>query len=216
MHKREAFSLVEVLVAMVIVSLITATGMFAFKLSLGQIDRGNALTFSEVLRFSQLKNLINATYFYVIEEKGNDNLGLYKLNDKYLFKKAKKELEFVSDGAILSHHLSLVRLKIVDDTLIYSEQPIYSKETNYKNPQFRDDANSTVLLSNIKDAYFSFEMPIDLPKDTIDVKKIYQTRIPKLVTLHFKRGDKEYSYIFDIKYNLYKRKDFLRLYRSVE
>jgi len=55
---RKAFSLIEVLVAMVIVSLITATGMFSFKLSLNQINRQSSLTFEESMHFSQVKILL--------------------------------------------------------------------------------------------------------------------------------------------------------------
>jgi len=214
MLRRAGFSLVEVLVAMVIVALITATGMFAFKLSLHQIDRGDSLTFSEVMHFSQMKNLINSVYFYVVEK--DDSLNPTLFSYEYLFNKNNKELVFVTDGALLSKHLSLVKLKILDDSLIYYEKPIYDKKSDYKHPKFKGDEESIVLLSNIADASFHYENPIDLPNDPLDPNKIYSTKIPKLVRLSFKRNNKEYTYIFQVKYNFYTRKDFLRLYRSVE
>jgi len=203
---RPAFSLIEVLVAMVIVSLITTTGMFAFKLALNQINRQSSLTFEEPMRFTQIKNLFNATYFYVVEEKDKFNPMEFKY--EYLFNKTDNEITFVSDGPIYSKRLSLVSLKIKDDSLFYMETPIYDKKQDYKKPFISEDAQEYKLLKNIKNAKFKYEEPIDLPKD-------FETKIPKLVILEFKRDSVDYRYIFDVKYNFYQLKQYLKSKREV-
>jgi len=206
---RLAFSLIEVLVAMVIVSLITTTGMFAFKMSLNQIDRQSSLTFEEAMHFTQLKNLINGTYFYIIEEK--DPYNITQFDYKYLFQKDEHEITFVSDAPIYGKKLSLINLKINNNTLIYKETPIYSKESDYKHPLFSKKTTKHILFKNINNAKFTYEEPIDLPQD-----KYFTTKIQKLIKLEFEKNNEHMTYIFDIKYNFYKLKVFLKSKRAVE
>jgi len=204
---RAAFSLIEVLVAMVIVSLITTTGMFAFKLSISQINRQDSLTFEEPMHFTQLKNLFNATYFYTKEVR--DPFKPNEFEYIYMFTKSEREITFVSDAPIYSKKLSLINLKIIDDKLIYKETAIYDEKQDYKNPVFFEDTVEHEILHNIQNAKFIYEKPIDLPKD-------FESNIPKLVTLKFERVDVEFRYIFDIKYNFYQLKQYLKGKRSVE
>ena len=205
---KSGFSLIEVLVAMVIVSLITTTGMFAFKLAVNQIDRQSSLTFNEAMQFTQLKNLFNGTYFYVKEKKELINMIEIK-SYEYVFDKDEKEITFISDAPIYSKHLSLINLKIVEDKLIYKEEAVYSKNQDYKKPVFMEETVEHELLRGMTNAKFSYEKPNDLPKG-IDSK------IPKLVTLHFRKNKTDFSYIFDIKYNFYHLKKYLTSKGAVE
>ncbi len=206
---RAAFSLIEVLVAMVIVSLITTTGMFAFKLALNQIDKQSSLTFNDAMQFAQLKNLFNATYFYTIEKKDPYNPNLFDY--LYLFEKGDKEITFVSDAPIYSKKLSLINLKLENDTLLYKESAIYDTHNDYKHPSFKENTKTYELLTDIHDAKFSFEAPIDLPKD-----KTFTTNIPKLIILEFDKNEQHFKYIFAVKYNFYQLKRFLKSKRAVE
>ncbi len=203
---RSGFSLVEVLVAMVIVTLITTTGMFSFKLAMDQVDRQSTLTFDEPMRFSQLMNLFNATYFYVLEKR--DEFFPERFEYNYLFERGDKEITFVSDAPIYSNKLSLVNLKIEDERLIYKETPVYDSKQNYKEPVFAEEVDEYTVLNSIKNAKFTYEEAIDLPKDL-------KSKIPKLVILEFEKNDIPYKYIFDIKYNYYNLKKFLMFKREM-
>jgi len=205
---KSAFSLIEVLVAMVIVSLITTTGMFSFKLAINQIDRQSSLSFDEPIHFSQLKNLFNATYFYT-EEKKEQFTPAELFEYKYLFRKSENEITFVSSAPIYSKKLSLVNLKIIDNKLMYKEEEIYNPKQDYKKPIFLEDTSEHELLTDIKNAKFTYEKPIDLPADI-------SSRVPKLVKLEFVRNDVDFTYIFDIKYNFYYLKQFLKSKRLTQ
>ena len=198
---KNAFSLVEVLIAMVIVSMLTATGMFAYKLALSEVKRQKTIKYSEAIHFRELENLFNGTYFYVIEKKDLFITDSFQYN--YLFKKSKLTIEFVSEAPIYSNHLSLIRLTIDKDRLLYQEKAIYNGG-DYKHPTIDKHVKRYTLFNNIEKAEFSYEEPIDLPKDNH-----FTTTIPKIVILKFRRDNKEYKYIFDIKYNFYKLKLFL-------
>lgn len=204
---RKAFSLVEVLIAMVIVTLITATGMFAYKMAIGEVNKKESVRYESAMHFAQIKNLFNATYFYILEKR--DSFFPDKFEYFYLFDKSESRIKFVSNAPIYSKRLSLIDLKIEDEKLIYREKPIYDPNEDYKNPKFDKDTKEYVLLENIKEAKFSFEKPFDFPKD-----KDFSSTIPKLVILEFERDNQIYKYIFDIKYNFYKLKMFFEEYRE--
>jgi len=204
---KSAFSLIEVLVAMVIVSLITTTGMFSFKLAINQIDRQSSLSFDEAMRFSQIKNLFNAAYFYVEEKK--DRFNNEHFYYEYLFNKDEKEITFVSNAPLYGKNLSLINLKIVNDKLIYKEEKIYSRKQDYKNPIFLDGAIEHILLNDIVNAKFSYEEPIDLPKDLT-------SNIPKIIKLEFLKDNKKLMYIFDTKYDFFHLKRYLAAKRIVQ
>ncbi|MDF1881739.1 type II secretion system protein [Sulfurimonas sp. MAG313] len=205
---RWAFSLIEVLVAMVIVSLITTTGMFSFKLAINQIDRQSGVGFDEAMRFTQIKNLLNATYFY-IEEKEERFIVNELFTYEYLFEKSSDEITFVSDAPIYSQRLSLVQLKLVENKLIYKESPIYDIKQNYKKPDFFEDAVEHIIFLKMENPKFSYEAPIDLPSDIT-------SKIPKLVKLEFSKNGQVYTYIFDIKYDFYYLKQYLKSKRITQ
>jgi len=203
---KPGFSLIEVLVAMVIVSLITTTGMFAFKLAINQIDRQSSLTFDEPMRFTQIKNLFNATYFYV-EEK-NDKFRIDEFEYIYKFNKNEREITFVSNAPIYTKQISLINLKIQDRKLMYKEEPIYTERQNYKAPVFFNDTREYEILNEISNASFSYEDAIDLPKEI-------SLNIPKIIKLNFLKNNIQYTYIFDTKYNFYNLKEYLKSKRVV-
>lgn len=203
---RKAFSLVEVLIAMVIVTLITTTGMFAYRLAIKQVERQKSLTYDVAIRYTQLKNLFSGTYFYIVEERNKFNPNTFEY--KYLFKKGDFEILFVSQSPLYSDVLSLISLRLDDGNLYYKEVPIYGEKQNYKEPVFLEDTKEYLILNNLEEAKFSFEGAYNLPKDL-------ESRIPKLVILEFKQEGIGLKYIFDIKYDFYKLKKYLENKRVV-
>jgi len=101
-------------------------------------------------------------------------------------------------------------LIIIDNKLLYKETPIYDKSQDYKNPTFKENTREHVIFSNLNNAKFIYEKAIDLPKD-----KYFKTNIPKLIILTFERDNTEFKYIFDVKYNFYELKRYLKSKREV-
>lgn len=203
MNKRAAFSLVEVLVAMVLVTMLTATGMFAYKMSLDQVKRTQSITFDDSMVFAQLKNLVEGCMFYVYEKKDNYNPSLFEY--AYFFQNTTDKITFISQAPIYNDRVSLVQLELKENRLYYKEQSLYDGQMDYKQPKFRDDIVEYVLLDNIDEAFFSFEKPIELEDETSEEEFI----IPKLIILNFQKNTQQMQYIFAIKSNFYKLKTYL-------
>jgi len=203
---KKAFSLVEVLIAMVIVTLITTTGMFAYRLAVKQIEKQKSLTYDVAMRYTQLKNLFSGTYFYIIEERNKFNPNIFEY--KYLFKRGEHEILFVSQSPLYSDVLSFISLRIDDGNLYYKEVPLYGSKQDHKEPKFFENTNEYLILDNLEEARFTFEEFYDLPQDLT-------SKIPKLVILIFLQENKKIKYIFDIKYDFYKLKKYLEEKRVV-
>lgn len=202
---RRAFTLIEVLVAMVIVALLSATGMFAYKMAISQISRQNGVTFHDAMVYGRLQNLFHGTYFYTIQKSKEFTDDFDVL---YLFEASPRRILFVSDMPLYGDRLALVELFLKEGKLLYRQSPVYDDRQNYKNPAIFDDAPTVTLLENLENPRFVFKKYYDLPKD-------YTSKIPGLVELLYRRDGMDRAMIFSPRYEVYTLKSFLKSRKAI-
>jgi len=202
---RRAFTLIEVLVAMVIVALMSATGMFAYKMAIDQISRKEPVSFDDVMTYAWLRTLFATTYFYVVEKDTTfETEGIEYL---YLFDTGDKSVRFVTTTPLFGHRLSLVKLSVENGQLLYEQSSIYDPKQDYKHPKILSDAPKIILIDNMENARFSYERYFALPNDVT-------SRIPKIVKFSFEKNGVENNFFFSVRYDYYPLKNFLKSRRE--
>jgi len=139
---KKSFTLIEILVAIFLLSLLLATAMFSFRLFIKSSDSVSVNIPKKAIAYEWIDKSISGMYPYVLQENNNY---------KYFIHYNKKKLTYVSSIPLYYTDLVLVQLECKDNKLIYKESPIYNKFQNYKNPKIIEN-NSTkmVLLDNLE------------------------------------------------------------------
>jgi len=150
---RQAFTLVEMLISILLLSLIVATMMFGFKFGINTLQKSRSIAPQKVIEFAQLRSVIKGMFPYVIEvQEGFEDKKL----QVYLYPK-NKSLEFISKNPIYSEDISIAKLECLDDTLLYYEKPLYTKQSNYLEPQLNDEDKKRVLFEKLEDCQFEYQ-----------------------------------------------------------
>ncbi|MBN2824435.1 MAG: prepilin-type N-terminal cleavage/methylation domain-containing protein [Campylobacterales bacterium] len=184
---QKAFTLIEMLISILLLSLIVATMMFGFKQSINELQRSKFIAPQKVIEFSQLRSLIKGMFPYVIEIQRNFE---DKKLEVYIYPKT-DSLEFISKNPIYSHEISIAKLECREDKLIYYEKPLYSPTSNYLAPSLNEEDRKKSFFENLEECNFSYEW------GTIGNN-------PTLITLQFKplnKASKEYRFAPMVDFN---------------
>jgi len=176
---RKAFTLIEMLISIVLMTLIVATMMFAFKYSINEFKRVGSLVPHKVLKYHQLASLINGMFPYVIEvQRGFEK----KKYEPYIYPK-EKSLEFISKNPIYSDKISISKLECSDKGLKYYEKLLYSKDSNYLAPKIEESDFKDIFYKDIESCKFSYNFNSSRNN-------------PTLITLTTSKNSKIKEYIF--------------------
>jgi len=150
---RSGFTLVEMLVAMVLVSLLIGVALFAFRSQLIMIKKAKTSGIDMVLSFNQLRSSLQSMKYYVVDDYdafGNDMKKLH-----FYFNGTKKEIDYITTNPLFSKNVAVVKLTCKDKELIYQEEPLYGR-INFLKPQVLDDSKKLVLYKRLKSCDFFF------------------------------------------------------------
>lgn len=150
---KRAFTLVEMLVAIVLLSLLIGVAVFSFRLQLISIHKIKTQSLNKVLRFNQIKSTIQSTKYYVVQQYDMLNLPMSQLD--YFYQGTAKEIRFITTNPIFTQEDALVMFMCKDNMLLYKEEPLFAK-INFLRPDFRPQSRELVLYKNIKNCNFSY------------------------------------------------------------
>jgi len=179
MNNKKAFTLIEMLISILLMTLIVATMMFAFKYSINEFKRINSLVPQKVLKYHQLASLINGMFPYVIEiQRGFEK----KKFEAYIYPK-EKSLEFISKNPIYSDKISISKLECDNGELKYYEKLLYSKKSNYLKPKIEESDLKDIFYKDLDNCSFSYKL--NKGRDN-----------PTLIRLKMTANNKSKEYIF--------------------
>ena len=150
---RKAFTLVELLVAVVLLTLLIGTAMFSYRQVLLNITKAQKSTFNEILKVHQIRTSIASMQHYVVDDYNQFNQPMKKLHDFFLGNE--HYVKYISLNPSLSNIPSLSSLECKDNSLVYKEEPLY-KRIDVNRPDFLEDTPSVVYWKDIESCRFEY------------------------------------------------------------
>ena len=150
---RKAFTLVELLVAVVLLTLLIGTAMFSYRQVLLNITKAQKSTFNEILKVHQIRTSIASMQHYVVDDYNQFNQPMKKLHDFFLGNE--HYVKYISLNPSLSSIPSLSSLECKDNSLVYKEEPLY-KRIDVNRPDFLEDTPSVVYWKDIESCRFEY------------------------------------------------------------
>ena len=187
---KKAFTLVEMLVAIVLITLLIGVAIFSFRMQLLTISKIKTDSIESVLKYNQIKSTLESIKQYVVRDY--DMLQKPMDSFHYFFKGTTTSALFISTNPIYTESDALVKLTCIDHKLIYKEEPLF-KRINYLQPDFLPDSHQFTIYKNLDKCSFYY-----LITQKKLVKKI-SGKIPMEIYLQLKQDDADISIYSKIK-----------------
>ena len=187
--KRPAFTLIEVLVTLAISSMILLIGTVSMKFMVTSLAKNPSTLPMHGMTYTEIRNIIAATYPYVIYTKKPFDPNRYDY--RFFYEGTENKILFITESPLFSTLPSVVELSLLDKQLWYKESPLYSSSSNYLTPSIDEDSHAQVLFENLENASFSYETNGSISSKISGV-------IPDNIKLNYIQNDRKYTYIFSI------------------
>lgn len=165
---KKAFTLVELLMAVLLLTLLIGTALFSYRQILINIKKTNTASISEVLKIHQLRTSVESMQYYVVDDY--NVFGTPMKNLHYFFYGTPSMMSYITLNPIFSKKTSVVKVECTPEkTLKYIEEPLYGR-IDFKNPKIIDDSQEHILWKKIKGCqfkYFTIEGSVDSLKGDI-------------------------------------------------
>lgn len=192
---RKAFTLVELLVAVVLLTLLIGTALFSYRQVLLNITKAQTSTFNEVMKVHQIRTSIASMQHYVVDEYNQFNQPMKKLHA--FFRGDENSFEYITLNPTLSTTPSLSSFECRENSLIYKEEPLY-KRIDVNSPDFLEDTPFVVYWRDVEACRFEY---------LLHEKRLntLQDRLPTALKIVFRdENDKEHLFFTKIEsdYNI--------------
>jgi len=145
------FTLIEMLISIVLLSLIIATMMFGFKQGISELQKSRSITPQKAIEFGQLRSLIKGMFPYAVEvQEGFEDkkLQIYLKAQEY-------SLEFISQSPIYYDEIVIAKLECLEEALVYYEKPLYGG--NYLAPKLEAKDKKKIFFKPLETCQFSYQ-----------------------------------------------------------
>jgi len=170
---KKAFSLIEMIVAVLLISILIGIATFAFKYQLISIHKAQKIGINDVLKYNQLRSSIESIKFYVVDDY--DMLGRRMKNLHFYFIGTENSINYITENPVFSKNIALARLRCEGTKLIYDEQKLYGS-MDFLKPSFTSDSNEMIFYSNLNHCGFLYKEK--------KWKKNIQGQVPMAITLN--------------------------------
>jgi len=190
---RRAFTVIEIIVTFVIVTILISFAIYSFKYSISNLKKAVYYMPNSILAYTTMDRIISGIYYYVVEQK-----------KKYFvdfFDGHPQKVMFVTAAPFWSKQLSVGKFICKDDKLIYEEYLLYGKQSDYQHPEnFPEDVNQVILYRRLSDCNFEY---ITNHGQTV---KALKNEIPGAIRLKWGHNNRQFQYLFSIDSNYFYHK----------
>ena len=179
---KKAFTLIEILVALFLLTLLLGLAMSALKLYLRNFNDLKVSLPLKVINYEILDKNLKAIYPYPINN-----------NKQYFFKQNQNSIKYISLYGFYFDNGVVSQLKCENNKLIYLESPLYNKYQNYLNPK---------ILENIV-----YKRVLFKAKNICKIKVSKKDSMPDFIEIDIDN----YKYFFKPEINWFKLKDILNI-----
>ena len=192
---KKAFTLVELLVAVLLLTLLIGTALFSYKQILLNIAKAEKSTFYEVLKVHQIRTSIESMQPYVVDDYNQFNNPMKKLH--VFFSGDKKHFQYISQNPTFSNTPSLSSFECREEDLLFKEEPLYGS-MNLNEPSFSEKYHTEIYWHNLQSCEFEYVLN---HKTLLALKN----RLPNILKINFVDADeKKHTIVTTIKsdYNI--------------
>jgi prepilin-type N-terminal cleavage/methylation domain-containing protein len=178
----DGFTLLELLVALTIFSLVIGMAMFSLRFSFGVFRHLDAPYVEETRNVTRLRDCIASAFVYVGERSD-----LFNRNKEFYtcFSGEGDQITFVSTKPLSLPGPALCRLHLKDKALVLDEAPLYASDGQYLNPSLDSrERRETVLLGDVSEVSFAY---FQGDKQLSSLKE----ELPTMVKVSVKADDKQ-------------------------
>lgn len=154
-RRRYAFTLVEMLVALILISLLIGVALFTFKSQLMMIQKTKTSGIDSVLSYNQLRSSVQSMKYYVVDDY--DVFGRDMKHFHFYFDGSKEQMTYITGNPLFSKDIAVAKLMCANKKLIYKEEPLYGK-INFLKPQVLKDSPQITLFKKLSACEFSYNL----------------------------------------------------------
>jgi prepilin-type N-terminal cleavage/methylation domain-containing protein len=170
---KKAFTLIEMLVSIILLSLLIGVAAFAFRMQLISIHKSKTEGLNSIIEYTQLRSTLESMSYYAVEEY--DVLGNPMKNLHYYFKGNDKSMSYITTSPIFSDVISVSRLECTSEGLLYIEEPLF-ENINFLTPTLLDSSHSKIFYKMFNNCKFTYT------KGNTEVQKL-KDELPEFVTI---------------------------------
>ncbi|ADN08320.1 type II secretion system protein [Sulfurimonas autotrophica] len=182
---KKAFTLVEMLVAIVLITLLIGVAIFSFRMQLLTIHKTKTEAINDVLKYNQIKSALESIKYYVVQEYDMLHQPIRKLD--YFFSADETHALFMTNNPVYTDKVSLVELSCLNHSLIYKEELLYGN-MDYLQPSFSlKNTHKLKIYNDLDKCEFYY-----INNQGALVRQIAK-EIPKEIYLKIKKDEKDIS-----------------------
>jgi len=161
---RQAFTIIEVIVTFVIMSMLIFFAIYSFRYSISNIRHAVYYLPKKTITYSLLDKTFSGIYYHVVEKNPKEFVDFFYGDSTKMI--------FITSSPFFSKQLSFSSLSYKDKKIIYTEDKLYTKYMNFTEPKMTSQAKEIVLFENISLCTFTYIM------DNGDINKSVSEVIP--------------------------------------
>jgi len=188
-RSRNAFSILETLVAVFILTLLITTAVYSFRFVLLHLSKQEFSGIDRLLSYTQLRASLESMRYYVVDDY---DAFLNSMNDlHYFFKGEEAQMNYITQNPIFSDSIAVVKLECKEQKLLYTEEPLYGR-IDFTQPDVLQDSAQRILFENLVACRFLYR------KDGQTLTSL-QRNLPTSVELKLATHNQTFDFYIDIR-----------------
>ncbi len=164
--RRGAFSLIEMLVATVLVTMLLSIAIFSYKHILITFKHIKSNSINRSIDFNQLRSSLQSMHYYIVDDYNNLNQAMKQLHP--FIKATPNQLLYITKSPIFSTNMTLASLTCNNSKLTYQEEPLFQK-IDFLEPVILEESPKKIFFDTLIDCkiLYKFKQNSALPATVI-------------------------------------------------
>ena len=149
---RHAFTLIEMLVATVLITLLVGVALFSMRMQLLSIQKIRKEAIADAITYTQIRSVLVSMRRYIVRRY---DIGGTPLNEWHeFFHGDAQQATFITADPLLNKESALVRLRCENHHLLYEEEPLYGPMDDLR-PAFDENHTRRILYRDLEKCRFA-------------------------------------------------------------
>lgn len=150
---KTAFTLIEMLIAVILISLLIGLAIFSFKHQLLIIQKIQKVGINKILAYNELRSSLQSMKYYVVDDY--DILNYPMKNLHLYFSGTQTEVNYITTNPLFSNDIAVVKLFCDSNQLKYQEEPLYGN-INFLKPAVLENSKQISIYRELEKCEFEY------------------------------------------------------------